>query len=72
MDKNKKLIAQVSAENTRLKAPLDKKLEEKIVLEKQLQFYPNDKMALKNAKSRLKNLQYKILITKKEKENLKK
>jgi len=38
MEKNKKLIAQVNAENSRLKAPLDKKLEEKITLEKQLQF----------------------------------
>jgi len=72
MEKNKKLIAQVSAENSRLKAPLDKKLEEKLALEKQLQFYPNDKMALKNAKSRFKNLEQKILITIKEKEDLQK
>lgn len=36
MDKNKKLIAQVSSENRKLQAPLDSKLEEKNLLEKKL------------------------------------
>ncbi len=53
-ERSERLVADISAENKRLKEPLDAALAECDQLRRQLKNYEKDKLALKNCKARLK------------------
>ena len=53
-ERNERLMADITAENKRLKEPLDAALAEGDQLKRQLKTYEKDKLALQNTKGRLK------------------
>lgn len=56
-ERNEKLMAEVMTENKRLSEPLHAALNECELLKKQVQNYEKDKMALRNTKGRLKQIE---------------
>ena len=59
-ERDEKLMTEIKAENSRLKEPLKKALEEVVELKRQLANYSKDKLSLANAKIRLKQQGQKI------------